>query len=64
MPRRRSAVRRRISRPHDKQVVFSSVIVFLQDNGCNHPVATRGSQLSKRPTSRLGCIAWLSAPAR
>ena len=27
-------------------------------NDCNHPVATRDFPLSKRPTSRLGCIAW------
>jgi hypothetical protein len=27
-------------------------------NDCNHPVATRDFPLSKRPASRLGCIAW------
>jgi hypothetical protein len=35
--------------------------MILQRNGCNHPVATSDSPLSKRPTSRLGCIAWLFA---
>jgi len=29
-------------------------------NVCNHPVATSNSPLSKRPTSRLGCIAWFN----
>ncbi len=33
---------------------------LARTNSCNHPVATNNFPLSKRPTSRLGCIAWLS----
>ncbi len=33
--------------------------MVLIANVCHHPVATRDCPLSKRPTSRLGCMAWL-----